>query len=541
MSPAISIPQSLKTIHIALLAIAFALLGFLFIVYVAFAHNLITFPFDYDQGEGFELVDSIMLSQGNFPYQNTDSYPFYSSNYPPVFHLFPIPFIWAFGNAYWYARLISFVGTLITASIIAYAVYKQPEQNKWIAILSGLAFLASNTVYHIGPLVRQHITMVLFETLAIVILAYAFPNKKRGQIALGLAMLILAGYTKQLAAFTAIAALVWMFLQNPRRAVLWGIGFAFVGGLIFAGLYFATDGEWWRQTIVANVNQFNYDQAIGLFKLWFQLHGFLIIPALFLIVHDLYFGEISIYSVWFIVVTLLGGIGSGAWGAGDSYFATSIASLCILSGFFFSRTLAQSWTFDNNYLSRSFIFPLFRFKKAFIYAAFIMVPLLYIAYARAVWHQPTSEPVFSTVAQLMGIEANVQNGFYDSASYQVGGYAHIGHFVTDADIEAGYQIVDLILASDKPVLTEDASFNIVAGKEVITNPTQLLNLWKAGLYNGDELIQMLEDQAFAYLVLRAQFYPPEVLQAMAAYYETDQTILMNGFEYIIMKPRNGQP
>ena len=41
------------------------------------------------------------------------------------------------------------------------------------ALLSGLAFLASNTIYHVGPLFRQHLTMVRFETLAVVVIAHA--------------------------------------------------------------------------------------------------------------------------------------------------------------------------------------------------------------------------------------------------------------------------------------------------------------------------------------------------------------------------------
>jgi hypothetical protein len=35
----------------------------------------------------------------------------------------------------------------------------------------GLAFLASNYVYHVGPLFRQHMFMVMFETVAVVYLA----------------------------------------------------------------------------------------------------------------------------------------------------------------------------------------------------------------------------------------------------------------------------------------------------------------------------------------------------------------------------------
>ena len=39
-----------------------------------------------------------MFSQGRFPYQDTNVYPFYSSNYPPLFHVIAAPFVWLFGD-----------------------------------------------------------------------------------------------------------------------------------------------------------------------------------------------------------------------------------------------------------------------------------------------------------------------------------------------------------------------------------------------------------------------------------------------------------
>ncbi|MEM6527341.1 MAG: hypothetical protein AAF653_03555 [Chloroflexota bacterium] len=209
MTPQSSAPQYIKWASRALFTAALVILLFHLSVYIAYAANLIAFPFDYDQGEGFELVDVMMFAEGRFPYQPTESFPFYSSNYPPLFHIFPIPFMWVFGPAYWYGRLLAFIGTLICAGIIGYAVHRE-TQNRLIAVLSGLAFLASNIVYHIGPLFRQHMTMVLFETAAIVILANAVTVKQPGkhwrQIAIGLGFIIAAGYTKQLALFTAIGA-----------------------------------------------------------------------------------------------------------------------------------------------------------------------------------------------------------------------------------------------------------------------------------------------------------------------------------------------
>lgn len=531
----------LKRTHRALLLLAAAILAFYFIVYVVYALNLMQFPFDYDQGEGFELVDTVMFSQGRFPYQDTNVYPFYSSNYPPLFHVMAAPFVWLFGPAYWYGRLLGFLGTLVTAALIGLAVYRE-GQNRVFALLSGLAFLASNTIYHIGPLFRQHMTMVMFETLAVVILAHANEienmRQRRRAIAIGFAMVLAAGYTKQLAYATALAVGAFMFIRQPRRALVWGVLFAGIGSAIFVWMNIATNGQWWLQTIVANVNDFIPDQTVGLFRLWFALHGFLLIPALIYAIYEVYFDRISIYTLWF-AAAVANSVLSGKWGAGDSYFATAITAMCILSGIFASRVVEQRWHFPENYLSRWFIFPLRRFAPQLAAAGLVVVPLLYVGYGRAVLHLPTEGPVFSQMAQLLGVTANAQNGFYDSAGRVAGGYADIGHLTTQEDVAAGWRIVALMQETDKPVLSEEAGFSLAAGREVITNPTQLLNLanGRGDLFDPSGLVGMIERQEFGLIVLRAQFYPTEILVAIGAHYQQTEEIPMNGFNYIIMRPK----
>lgn len=526
------------TIHRLLLAAALLLmLGYL-VVYVVYAVNLMQFPFDYDQGEGFELVDTIMFSQGQWPYQNTDAFPFYSSNYPPLYHVLAAPFVWLFGPAYWYGRLLGFLGTLVTAAAIAYAVRREGA-NRWIAALSGLAFLASNTVYHVGPLFRQHMTMVMFETLAVVILARANeiddPGRRRTQNAIGLALILAAGFTKQLALATAVGVFVFLFIRQPRRAILSGILFVLAGGGIFVLMNIGTEGQWWLQAIAANVNDYIPDQTFGLFRQWFGLHGFLIVPAALYAAYELYFARLSIYTIWF-AAALTNGVLSGKWGAGDSYFATAIAALCILSGIFAARTLNRDWDFADNYLTHRVIQPLRRVGPALSMAALIIIPLLYLGYGRAVLHMPTDGPVFGPLAQTLRITPNALNNFYDSAGRVTGGYADIGHLTTEQDIAAGWQIVERVKAVDGPVLSEEAAFNLLAGKEVVTNPTQLLNLAANGLFDDTELVAMLDDRAFGLVILRAQFYPESVLKAIVRNYEHAETIRMNGFDYILMEP-----
>ncbi len=529
----------LLNVHRLLMSAALLVLLGYFLIYVVYAVNLMQFPFDYDQGEGFELVDTIMFSRGQWPYQDTNVYPFYSSNYPPLFHIMLVPFVWIFGEAYWYGRLLGFLGTLVTASAIGYAVYREGG-HRWVALLSGFAFLASNTIYHIGPLFRQHMTMVMFETLAVLVLAHAVTiddtHRRRRLIALGLALVLAAGYTKQLALATAIAVFIFLFIRQPRGAILWGVLFAAVGGGIFLWMNWATEGQWWLQTIAANVNEYYPDQTIGLFRLWFSLHGFLLVPAALYAAYELYFARLSIYTVWF-AAAVANSLLSGKWGAGDSYFATSIAALCILSGIFASRTLNRTWTFEHNYLSRVLIDPLRRFGPALATAGMVVIPLLYLGYGRAVLHMPTEGPVFGPIARTLGIEANALNGFYDSAGRIAGGYADIGHLVTQEDIDAGWRIVELVRAVDGPVLSEEAAFTLLAGKEVITNPTQLRNLWLNGLFDSTALVTMIEQQEFGLVIMRAQFYPTDVLIAIAEHYEQTDSIAMNGFNYLIFEPR----
>ncbi|MFZ4815002.1 MAG: ArnT family glycosyltransferase [Phototrophicaceae bacterium] len=531
----------LRWIFWGLMGLALGLLLFHLSVYIAYTVNLVNFPFDYDQGEGFELVDVQLFSQGKFPYQDTEVYPFYSSNYPPLFHLIPVPLMWLFGVDYGYARVLASLITALTAGLIGYAVYRDGGRNRWLAVLSGLAYLGSNTIYHIAPLFRQHFSMILFEVAAAVILAGAVtqtrPAARWRGIALGLLMLLCAGYTKQLAVWTAVGLLIFLLVRNPRRAILAGAIFALVGGAIFAWLYFGSNGEWWKQAIAANINEYIPTQMTGLLRVWWQLHWALIVPAVIYIAYEVYFERISAYSVLFLF-SLPNVFAAGKWGAGDSYYATTIAATCILAGL----CLARLWRGD---------FQLGRWlagQRVWHPALMLLIPALFLAYGVSTVKLPTNIPVYREIAQLLNLTPNAPRHlapktFYDSAGREVGGYADIGHFTTPEDATAGWQLVELLRTTELPVITEDASFSLLAGKQVVTNPTQLRNLWLNGMFEGDALYAMVLNQEFGFIVYRAAFYPQDFLNAVATAYIVDDSasIRMNGFNYVVFRPNPDYP
>ncbi len=108
------------------------------------------------------------------------------------------------------------------------------------------------------------------------------------------------------------------------------------------------------------------------------------------------------------------------------------------------------------------------------------------------------------------------------------------------DYDGAERIMAYVRETELPVLSEEAAFTMLAGKPVVTNPTQLLNLYNNGMLDTQALEAMIREEAFGLVIMRAQFYPPPVLAAIGQHYGLVEHIPVNGFNYIIMQPL-GQP
>ncbi|HLF27880.1 MAG TPA: hypothetical protein VJG32_16220 [Anaerolineae bacterium] len=527
MTPLASRP--LTRVANILLVIAILVFMLYFVIYLVYAFALFRFPYDYDQGEGFELNDSLLFARGEWPYQNNETFPFYASNYGPVFHLMVLPLFAIFGPTLAAGRALSFLATLVIGGGV-YMVVQRHTRDRPIAVLSALLVFASNFVYHIGPLFRQHMTMVLFELLAVVMISqYDHPQHGRRNIVLSMVCLLLAGYTKQLSAATAVAVLAFLFLRAPKKAIGAGLGLALVAGAIFIGLNAATQGQWFVNSITANANVYDYGQALELYGKFFSLHFVIAILAIGYLAYELYWDRLSAYGVWF-AFALVNAALAGKWGAGESYFTTAIVAACILSGLAIGKLRSS----NDSIAPAAQRSGVGRFRATTISIA---IPLLYLAQAWGMRHLPTDGPVFGVLAEAIGVGrgASVYAGYpyYDSI-----GYTQVGHLPTEEDARSGDRIVNEYVRPDtRPALSEEALFALRAGKPVVTNPTQLLNLWNNDALDPTELITLIDAQAFNVVVLRAQFYPDPVLRAIGARYEPIDDIWMNGFQYRVLGPR----
>jgi 4-amino-4-deoxy-L-arabinose transferase-like glycosyltransferase len=533
-------------VYILFVAALLFLLG-QFLVYVHFAASLFRFPFDYDQGEGFELYDTVLHSQGKWPYQDSQVFPFYTSIYPPLFHLMVAPLVWLFGPQLWTGRVVGFVGTLITASAIAWAVRRDSEKSGWLVpALFGLTFLASNYTFTNGPLFRQHMTMVMFETLAMVVLGnFRFANHNHLKVAsdtkatknheisfvnfmhfesswltphlvFGATLLLAAGYTKQLALATVLAALLYLFIREPRRTVVLGIIMAAVAGGIFLFINWQTEGWWYVSIIQANINAFSFQQMGEFYYEWFELHLILGVGALAALVWELVTRRLnaSVYAVWF-VFALGNGALSGKYGAGESYFVTLTVAACILAGR--AAVKLQQNVSVSKWVQITFA---------------IALPVLFIYQTRLTLQIYTEGPIYGPIARFLNVTDNSGRGYYDSQ-----GYTQLGPRPKLADYEAGYKIAALARNVEGPVFSEEAGLMFVAGKPVVTNPFVQLMMFRAGLFNPQNEIDMLRRKEFGMVILRAHFYPPAVLAAIQENYQGLESFQMNGFTYFVLIPR----
>jgi hypothetical protein len=532
----VTLPAWVRWLALRLALVTALALLFQLVVYFHYAGSLLRFPYDYDQGEGFELYDTLLHTQGVWPYQDSQVFPFYTSIYPPLFHLITAPLVTAFGPQLWTGRLVSFLGSLLAAGAIAWAVARTPGRplrsvtaaTAALAAMAGLLFLGSNYTFAIGPLFRQHMTMVMFETVAIAVLAtfsWSGPQPLRSRrMWTGLALLLCAGFSKQLALATVLAALTWLFLGSPRRAVLAGLAAAAVAGTLFAFINWRTDGWWSISIIEANINAFDIPQMLGFYQEWLTLHAVLAVAAFAYAGHELYRGQLSLYSVWFLFA-FGNGVLSGKFGAGESYFVTATAAATIL----FGLGLRRLWRWAGVDQALGPARP--EQARALALALVLAAPVLSLVQWRLTLHTYTEGP-YAPVAALLGVSDNSGRGFYDSQ-----GYTQLGPRPTAADHAAGDRIAALARAAEGPVFSEEAGFMFAAGKPVVTNAFPQLVMYQAGLFDPANEIAMLNERAFGLVILRAQFYPPPVLQAIGDNYTQAREIAMNGFRYLILEPR----
>ncbi|PJF48477.1 MAG: hypothetical protein D6709_00900 [Chloroflexi bacterium] len=581
---------ALSSLSVVALGLTIAIFAGYFVIYLVYARALFAFPFDYDQGEGFELYDAIRLARGEGIYLDNAEFPFYASNYPPVYRLVLAPLVAWFGPHLWVGRALAFAASLVTGALIFLAARRLwqaeglagderqsrralraslfPILRLCVPLLAALAFFAANYVYQVGPLARAHVPMVMFAFAGISCLDIgldprrASPEAARARYsALGVVLLLIAGWTKLQAVDALVAGFTYLLIRRPKWFALALAASALVTGALVLAMNAATNGQFWLNVVLANVNAYDIAVTWQTYGQWFRLQGVLIVCSVLYVAWDVAraararsFGPITIWSLYFVAGSAMGML-TGKWGAGPAYLIAAIAASCVCAAGLLVR-ITHRWarrlrdeaqgardaarstsdaTSDASGAER---------RAPYLPAlATALAALIFFLQAALNVHLPTSGRIFGAIARLIGVadtSSYPPYPYYDSA-----GFTQLGHLLDPADAANGWAMVEMIRSVPGPVWSEEAMLTLLAGKDVVTNPTQLLNLSKNGMLDTSRMIAMIEQRAFGAVVFRALFYPDEVKEAIFRNYYWARHFRMNGFDYWVLLPAeqraNGDP
>ena len=221
----------------------------------------IMFPYPLDYGEGPLLDQAMRFARFENIYHHDLTVPPYTlANYPPLFPLAQVPFVWAFGPAFWYGRALSALSILAAALFVGLTLHALTQD--WLAALvGGLTLLAFPYILHWSPLNRVD-SLALGLSWAGLFVVARWPDRRWGIV--GAALLLTAAIaTRQSTALVApLAAFVWLLHAQPRRRAL--MFAALLGGvclLLLLLLNALTHGGFLLNVVVANVNPFVWDEV----------------------------------------------------------------------------------------------------------------------------------------------------------------------------------------------------------------------------------------------------------------------------------------
>jgi hypothetical protein len=473
-----------------LLAVAMALLLFYLLVYVAHTTNLAAYPYDLDQGEGYDLNSGWMLTQGRPIYTNNAEFPYYSSNYPPVFSALLGAIVGQTGPTLAAGRLLSATATLLTAVLIGLIVRRRTGSG-FAAVAAGLLFISSTYVFHTTPLARVNGLALLFGLAGVACCL----GRGLAWTGAAVACFLLALFTKQTTIDAVAAGLLALTLRDVRIGLVAGVVIGFVGGIGLLLLDTLSGGAFWLNVVVGNVNPFDAKQAVDYYLNFLQLHLVVVVLAGWEVVRAVRARQVGALELYWVFSLVLA-ISVGKWGAGESYFLAPIAASVVLAG----QSIARLHRLSE--------------QRAWLLAALGGLLLLQgVLFS----HGPLNRfgPMFAD----RGAQASV-----------------LSRWPGEREIRAADELVGLLRSASGPVLLEDPSYGLVAGKEVVGNATHLRNLYQAGAWLPDAMIEDLRERRYSWVVLNAELYPEPVLAAIGRYYYLYETYEINGTTQQLFAP-----
>ena len=454
------------------------------------AGDVIAYRFGLDYVEG-EVWRQALLIPGPLMYGPIDRAPFVGFEYPPAYHLV-VRFLMTLGvDPLVAGRSVSAAAAAVIVLCIAHLVSRGlvsrvQRSAVWVGALTGaLLPFALSTFDYWFALMRVDFLAIALAFVGVVLAVRA--ARQPAWLLLAMPAFVLAVYAKQTALAAPAAALLALWPVRPRATILAILGGAMIAIAPLLWLQAATDGGFLRHIVFYNVNTFSLQAMTS------RLLGMAIdLPLLVIAFRGLAAVRTEPAPDDVAQATLVAAV--GLW-----------LAICILMLPMIGKTGAVS-----NYV----------------------LELLCVAAIPTGWLAGLGWQALAAPRPGRGDAAGlwlIAIAFYVAALLLHAPLANPMATVTPASTALREQLAREIAASDKPVLTDDLTLPLRAGKEPLIEPFILHELAALGLWDQRPVLDRIADHGFAFVVmtdkagLAAERFTPEMLEAIARAFPISET------------------
>jgi len=250
--------------------------------------NTIRFPFGVDYGEAPLMNQVNRIEHRETLYKsNIDEPPYIIANYPPLYPywvagtnlILKIPLFQA-------GRITTLFFSLVCGYIIGLFTYSLTE-NKWFGIFSAVLFWGHPYVMFWSSLARVDLMALGFSMLGLWIL-YRYRESGIGLVFACICFLASA-FTRQTYLLAGpLAGFIWLWHFNHKRALLFILSFGVIGLLLFGTINAITNGGFYMNIVIANINQYVLDQTFAMGKKLFLIWSIILLTCAIIIILTFY-------------------------------------------------------------------------------------------------------------------------------------------------------------------------------------------------------------------------------------------------------------
>lgn len=404
----------------------------------------VTMPVQLNYVDGYTVDDALRLARGEPLYPDPTSAPYTVTVYTPVFLAATAALVGLGCDGFVAGRLLVLSSMLGVAAIVIWFGYRRTG---WVAVLVALALLLHPMLWPWSLVIRPDLTALFLSVLAVVVASGA---KGRRTIAISATLCVVAVLTKQTAAAAAPAAILLSLLVRDRRGALLFSTIFGLGTLSAAAvLQWASHGQFFFQTVTANVNPFEIGRAVAMYGRFLATGPLFIAALVVMLVATVRRRKLSVVAVY-ALLSLLTAVAVGKTGSSMNYFLEPLVAVALWAAI----------EFPVDWFSR---------RQPVRMAIGAVAVLAVLLFSTTSWiHQLKDRRAVRTV---LPIHANLVN--------------------TVSEVEGA-------------VVSDDASLLVAAGKPVHYRPFIMAQLAEADLWDQSPFLRELEDGAVPLIILRIQ-------------------------------------